>query len=184
MSEMKIRSYAWPHILNHRTYIDVGAHDGDTSVPFVDKFKRVIAFEPNPQSFDILQRHTKVESYNVALSDVEEVITLKIPLQTGNFQHGSTAPIRYEQWQDTMDFFVPARTLDSYNFDQVDFIKIDVEQGEWQVVQGALNTIKQNLPTIMFENKRSENDRIIDLLYSFNYKMKHKNPNDTIMAID
>jgi hypothetical protein len=51
-------------------------------------------------------------------------------------------------------------------------------------MQGALDTIKRNRPTIMFENKRRENDRIIDLLYGFNYKLKHKNPNDTVMAIN
>lgn len=182
MSETKIKKYAWPYIYQHRTYIDIGAHDGDTSVPFQDQFERVIAFEPNPRTYDQLAQHKKIQAHNVALSDQPGTLTLKIPLQTGNPQHGSTAPIRQELWDDTMDFVVEARTLDSYNFVNVDFIKIDVEQGEWQVVQGALNTIKQNLPTIMFENKRKENDRIIDLLYSFNYKMKHKNPNDTIMA--
>ena len=184
MSQKKIEMYAWPWITNFRTYIDIGAHDGDTSVPFVDKFDRVIAFEPNPVTYKILAQNKKIKSYCVALTDEPTTVTLKIPKVTGNPQHGSTAPIRQSQWEDTEDYEVPAQPLDSYNFDQVDFIKIDVEQGEWQVVQGALNTIKKNLPTIMFENKRKENDRIIDLLYSINYKMKHKNPNDTIMGVD
>ena len=184
MSEKKIKSYAWPYIYQHRTCIDIGAHDGHTSVPFQDQFDRVIAFEPNPRTYDILAQHKKIQSHNVALSDVPGTLTLKIPTQTGNPQHGSTAPIRQELWDNTMDFVVSARTLDSYNFTDVDFIKIDVEQGEWQVMQGALDTIKRNRPTIMFENKRRENDRIIDLLYGFNYKLKHKNPNDTVMAIN
>ena len=46
---------------------------------------------------------------------------------------------------------VPARTIDSYNFDDVDAIKIDVEGSELLVIQGAKETIDRCRPSVQVE---------------------------------
>jgi len=46
---------------------------------------------------------------------------------------------------------VPARTIDSYNFEDVDAIKIDVEGSELFVMQGAANTIDRCRPSVQVE---------------------------------
>ena len=46
---------------------------------------------------------------------------------------------------------VPARTIDSYNFQDVDAIKIDVEGSELLVMQGAKDTIKRCRPSVQVE---------------------------------
>ena len=46
---------------------------------------------------------------------------------------------------------VPARTIDSYNFEDVDAIKIDVEGSELLVMQGAKNTIERCRPSVQVE---------------------------------
>jgi len=46
---------------------------------------------------------------------------------------------------------VPARTIDSYNFEDVDVIKIDVEGSELMVMQGARDTITRCRPAIQVE---------------------------------
>ena len=46
---------------------------------------------------------------------------------------------------------VPARTLDSYNFQDVDAIKIDVEGSELLVMQGAKETIERCRPSVQVE---------------------------------
>jgi hypothetical protein len=43
------------------------------------------------------------------------------------------------------------KTLDSYNFDKVDFIKIDVEGYEPEVLEGAKQLINRHRPIIFFE---------------------------------
>jgi len=43
---------------------------------------------------------------------------------------------------------VPARTIDSYNFEDVDCIKIDVEGSELLVMQGAKDTIDRCRPSV------------------------------------
>ena len=46
---------------------------------------------------------------------------------------------------------VPARTIDSYNFKDVDCIKIDVEGSELLVMQGAKDTIDRCRPSVQVE---------------------------------
>ena len=46
---------------------------------------------------------------------------------------------------------VPKRTIDSYNFDDVDAIKIDVEGSELMVIQGSEQTIKKHRPSVQVE---------------------------------
>lgn len=46
---------------------------------------------------------------------------------------------------------VPARTIDSYNFEDVDVIKIDVEGSELFVMQGARDTITRCRPSVQVE---------------------------------
>jgi FkbM family methyltransferase len=46
---------------------------------------------------------------------------------------------------------VPARTIDSYNFEDVDAIKIDVEGSELFVIEGADATIKKCRPVVQVE---------------------------------
>jgi hypothetical protein len=43
------------------------------------------------------------------------------------------------------------RTIDSYGFDDVDFIKIDVEGAELGVLRGAKETIKRCRPAVQME---------------------------------
>jgi len=46
---------------------------------------------------------------------------------------------------------VPVRTIDSYNFDNVDVIKIDVEGSELLVIEGAKETIDRCRPSVQVE---------------------------------
>jgi FkbM family methyltransferase len=46
---------------------------------------------------------------------------------------------------------VPKRTIDSYNFEDVDAIKIDVEGSELLVIQGAVDTIDRCRPSVQVE---------------------------------
>jgi len=67
---------------------------------------------------------------------------------------------------------VPQKTLDSYNYTDVDIIKIDVEGYELQVLEGATNTIAQNRPIVQIEcvetQPRAFGKTIQDLMDYFN----------------
>ena len=167
MSARKIREWAWPYIKNFRTYIDIGALDGDTAKPFIDNFEKIIAFEPNPEVFKLIPE--SIEKYNVGLGDQTETRNLVLPDNGLNLAaHGSVT--RYGKGIKT--FAVNIKTLDSYNFTNIDFVKIDVEHFELQVCKGAENTFKRCMPTVMFENKRNEASACKHFLESLGYQTK------------
>ena len=77
------------------------------------------------------------------------------------------------------------RTLDSFNFKGVDLIKMDVEDSEYEVFKGAVATITNNRPVLLFEWNCSrdlvnENKRqwVFDLLHSLNYRFVDYRHND------
>ncbi len=66
---------------------------------------------------------------------------------------------------------VDAIKLDDLFLDKkIDFIKIDVEGHEWNVLMGAQQIIKKFTPAIMVEVQANENE-IYDFLTSFDYKL-------------
>ena len=141
--------------------------DGDTAKPFVDNFEKIIAFEPNPEVFKMIPE--SIEKYNVGLGDQTETRNLILPDNGLNLAaHGSVT--RYGKGVKT--FAVNIKTLDSYNFTNIDFVKIDVEHFELQVCKGAENTLKRCMPTVMFENKRNEASDCKHFLESLGYQTK------------
>jgi FkbM family methyltransferase len=178
MSERKIREWAFPHINKFRIYIDVGASNGDTAFPFINEFQKIIAFEPNPTSYSELSSNSMINSYNIALGNFNGETALTIPIN-GSPEWGSVSKDRIATWGEFTSMMVPIKKLDDFDLEDVDFIKIDVEQGEYDVIMGAMETLKRCMPVIMFENKRNENDEVIRILTELGYSIQ-KYKSDTI----
>ena len=51
-------------------------------------------------------------------------------------------------------------TLDQFNLQDVDYIKIDVDGYEKKVVQGAIKTIKKYSPLLIFEQENGTTETI------------------------
>jgi hypothetical protein len=51
---------------------------------------------------------------------------------------------------------IPLKTLDSFGFEEVDFIKIDVEGYELSVVKGAKETLLREKPFMVIEQKGND----------------------------
>lgn len=133
-----------------RVAIDVGAHVGITAYQMAKSFEHVHAFEINPKVYpylvENLAKHkiTNVTTYPVGLGDKEE----KVDIITGN-KSFSTHVAPESQGKGRIEM----RTLDFFNFREVDFIKIDAEGYEPFVALGGLETIKRCKPVIMYECK-------------------------------
>ena len=54
----------------------------------------------------------------------------------------------------------------------VDFIKIDAESAELQILKGSLKTLKEMKPILYLEITKNGNE-IRDLLLSYNYTLSH-----------
>jgi len=175
MSIKKINDWALPHVKQFRTYIDIGAHDGDTCIDFVDKFKRVYAFEPNPESIKDIP--DTIKKFPFALGNKKEELVLTIPDNGyNNNEHGSI--VRHQSG--IRQYSVSVKTLDGFEFKEVDLIKIDVEGMELQVLEGAIHTIMKWKPVVLFENKHSRYDKkLVDFFNEISYNTKMYK-NDTV----
>ncbi|MCG5517207.1 MULTISPECIES: FkbM family methyltransferase [unclassified Ectothiorhodospira] len=136
-----------------REAIDVGANIGIYTY-FLSKYSsHVYAFEPNPvlarQLVDLFP-HATIR--NVAISDKHQTLTLNVPSSTSGPDHAQgSVSCHYDKNEIAESYTIEAIPLDSLTFNDVGFIKIDVEQHELQVLHGAESTIAKHRPAIMTE---------------------------------
>ena len=124
MSERKIREWALPHVKNRRTYVDIGACQGDTTNPFISEFERVIAFEPNPSVFDKIS--DKAEKYNLGLGDQEEVLEIVLPNGIEHPEHGSITRYNTVQYSiahsSTVQYSIVKYSISRYNIEEYNIV--------------------------------------------------------------
>jgi FkbM family methyltransferase len=132
------------HTAGRRVAVDVGAHCGLMSMQFVDHFDYVEAFEPVAAHRECFERNVppgNVRLHACALGEREGSVAIHTsPTSSGDsWVNGSGA--------------IPLRTLDSFNLERVDFIKIDCEGYELFVLRGAEKTLTRWKPCVMVEQK-------------------------------
>ena len=147
-----------------RMAIDVGANKGVYSHLLARVCQGVEAFEPNPKIYRILARTLprNVVAHQVALSDTVGTADLIVPMYGGGFsnQTASLNPRKRNAGAGTVR--VPQRTLDSYGFSNVGFIKIDVEGFETAVLAGARETIRRERPVMQIELEEQHTGQSIE----------------------
>lgn len=135
-----------------RDAIDAGANIGTYAYFFRRHARNVYAYEPNPSLAARLQRRLPgVKVRNLALSDAEGEVVLQVPIDGHGRQRHELASIAQEFNGPRENFVVHKITIDSENFDNIGFLKVDVEQHEREVLMGALQTIRRCRPVIMTE---------------------------------
>ena len=128
-----------------RVAVDVGAHVGLFSYYLAQKFQTVEAFEPvaaHRECFIVNVTAPTVNLHAVALGDHDALIGM----HTSNGSSG-------DSWVNGLGD-IPLARLDSFNLQDVDFIKLDCEGGELAALRGAEETIMRCAPCIMVEQKK------------------------------
>lgn len=157
--ELDHLDFALQHCKQFRVAVDGGAHIGTWSVALAKRFQLVYAFEPAQDTFNCLALNTK-HIYNVvrsrrALGEHDSHCLVKDDiLRPGN------SGARIVEWDVGFgNNNAQGVALDSYVFEDVDFIKLDVEGGELLALKGATETIARYKPTIMIECKKFDPPR-------------------------
>ena len=150
--------------------IDIGAHVGFWLKDMCNHFDYVYAFEPIEEVRHCLSRNVTAmnyKTYSFGLGAKNDVINVNYnPTETGN-THAS------KDGNQT----ITIRKLDDMNLPKIDYIKVDTEGFEIEVLKGGENMIKEYKPFIHVEVKErilqkqgiSSND-VEDYLTSINYK--------------
>jgi FkbM family methyltransferase len=143
------------HVKPGTTVIDAGAHIGAHTINMAKaagREGRVYAFEPQRKIYRELVRNIELNNLRnavplrYALGDRHSVIEMS-KSEAGN--EGGTA---VGSGGDKAEL----RTIDSFGFRNVSFIKIDVEGYEDQVLEGAAQTLKEQHPVLLVEIQGSE----------------------------
>ncbi|MFW5760163.1 MAG: FkbM family methyltransferase [Cyclobacteriaceae bacterium] len=153
------------------TAIDIGANRGIWSYKLSHFFQNVIAYEINPHVSKSIIAYNKanIEVQNVGLSNRESTMTLYTPVVNGNplLGHASLETQTFKFTDKIKKEVFPVKSLDSYGYIGIKFIKIDVEGHELSVLEGAYTTIKKNQPIMVIE---TEGDDIFNFLKKLKYK--------------
>lgn len=150
--------------------IDIGAHLGNYSYKLNQICDVTHVFEANIFLFDILKRSELVNCkfYNVACSNDEGFSILKIPQVEGIFRMGNATLESVDTIDNVTSHYnqpVILNKIDNYEFNDIGFIKIDVEGHELNVIEGSINTISKNKPNLIVEiSSHHCEDRINNIL--------------------
>jgi FkbM family methyltransferase len=166
------------------TVIDIGAHIGRytiTSSKQVGNTGKVVAIEADPDNFQLLKR-------NIALNNLTNVLPLnyavfstrtrmKLYEQSASAKYNSLMLARAAKTKNYVE--VNADTLDSIlklnEVNQVNWIKIDVEGAEFEVLKGSTKTLSTENVSLLIEIHNIADprhyDNILDFLKYHNYEI-------------
>ena len=139
------------HVEPGSVVVEIGAHIGSHTVPvarLVGPWGRVYAFEPQRKIYRELV-------HNVALNGITNVVPLRYAVGDGDARVIELNPTRLGNEGGTSvgsgGDQAELRSLDSFGFERVSVLKIDVEGYEDEVLKGAVNTIRRSRPIILIE---------------------------------
>ena len=135
--------------------IDIGANAGHILREIIKAAPagKHLAFEPIPVLFSSLQKKysNRATLYNYALSDKEGTVSFTWykdrPAVSGFKERkylGQSNIAVIDVQTKKLDDLVPPDM-------KIDLVKIDVEGAEWQVLQGAVQTLQRNKPLVLLE---------------------------------
>lgn len=185
-----------------QTIFDIGAHKGEflKSIIKIDNFEKIYSFEPQKkiyQNLNLLSVENKIFCFNLALGNNNEIRNLKInkKFSTSTFSEINNLSL----WYKIKSFIISGSVKSSFIYEEkvnvmklddfcndykisnIDLLKIDTEGHEKEVLEGALNLIKEKkIKYILLEfhlSKMYKNYSINDLenfLDNFNFRLLKK----------
>ncbi len=153
--------------------VDAGAHVGIWSKRLANMFDHVVCFEPVSRQIECHRANCQSANiilHEVALGATNEILPMKVTIgsNTGRSTFTTTRfnPERHEMWD------IQVKPLDDFNITRIDFMKIDVERHEDELMKGALKTIERCRPVIYMEVFKPEKSHAINLLKDLGYEKK------------
>jgi len=159
--------------------VDAGAYIGEHTMQLarlVGPAGQVIAFEPQRDIYDELlvnldlNHMDNVRAEFAALGNTNARVTMNAPSE------GNAGATKVGKGGNLVEL----RTLDSYKLDKVAFMKIDVEGFEYELLEGAKQTIARDHPILSIEIWGKNQPRVLPLLDSYGYRTEKIGPDDFI----
>jgi len=164
----------WLEPRNGGVFVDIGAHIGKYALhaaKIVGNEGKVVAIEPHPLNYQTLQR-------NIELNKLENVIALnlaawnmdcKLKLFIGEATARHSTKTNWSRGWVEVDGRVTDHVLEDLSIGMVNWIKIDVEGAEYEVLCGLEETISKYKPKIVIEVFSKNVDKVKRFLKKHGY---------------
>lgn len=159
------------HLKDGDVFLDIGANIGHFSFYFKRKFPNMSChlFEPIPWLGDCINQTVQennlkeVNHHAVALADHsgEDEFFIDTFNDGGHSLLEDKLSGRSKKGRSVK---VKVKTLDEYNFTQVNFLKVDVQGAEKLFIKGALATLKKFRPKMLIEVSANEGAEFLTFL--------------------
>jgi FkbM family methyltransferase len=179
-------------ILPHSTVIDVGAQVGNMSIAYSLFADKVISFEPNPATFEVLEKNSKlnpnIHPYNYAVSDEEGELTFHysdMGFCNGGFAtrtHFGVGVTGHKIPIDVYGVNLP-KFIEDENIDLgvVSLIKVDAEGHDKDILKTLKPIIEVHHPYLITEIYNGldvqETQELLDVIHSYGYKIYDEESN-------
>jgi FkbM family methyltransferase len=153
--------------------VDVGVYRGVYTSVMADSAGKVYAFEPHPHNYAFSKKalpEEKVKLFTEALSNKNGEAQLQIPVE---YESAGSISKSFEG-RKVHSFKVITKKMDDFNFKNIGFMKIDAEGHEYEIIDGARNTIAENKPNLIVEIEQRHISRpiqeVFDEIIAMGYK--------------
>ncbi|HUR33057.1 MAG TPA: FkbM family methyltransferase [Vicinamibacterales bacterium] len=179
--------------LEGETVFDVGGYEGIFTLFFARRVGaggQVVTFEPNPRNFQKIAENVRLNGFanvklrQVALGSAPGRATLVFPSDEtarGSLEIDIADQIRHEK--DVLSIDVEVDTLDhqvATGLPEPDFVKLDVEGLELDVLQGMKGLLDRRHPRLYIEihgadaaRKLANVTAVVDYLWRAHYDVRH-----------
>ncbi len=183
--EREILDDLYTYIEGGEILLDIGANIGNHTVYWAtnNQFRAIHSFEPVKAIFNILKKNIEINQldasvtcYNIGLGFSQSKARIS-NVKRNNI--GATSLVESSEGD------IEINSIDNIVKDigKVDFIKIDVEGFEIDVLNGAAETLKNWKPKIFIETFAENKKAVFSILSEYKYKMIKEYPFDNYLFI-
>ena len=180
-----IRNYIKPDM----NIIDIGSNHGVYTLNFakcINNQGNIFSFEPTPKTHRLLQESIKYNGFST-IKLYREALSHKVGEATFYSSENSELNSLGKIATASEQISVKTNTLDNlshlFNRIKIDFIKIDAEGEETNILEGATHFLKHHNPLIMFEYKHGDtiNTALLDAFEKLGYVITRHIPGLNIL---
>lgn len=168
---------AWFQPKKGEVFIDIGSHVGKYAVWAAKKVGEqglVVAVEPHPVTFEALRK-------NVKLNDLKNVLSLNVGAynRSGELKFhvgGSDTEFSAQETGYEKSFIVQTKRMDELLIEdlklkRVDWIKVDVEKAEIEVLEGLEETLRRFKPKFFIEVWEKNREEVQTFFKKYGYSL-------------